>query len=288
MPTDFLSPLLLSVDPFAMPAADGSRYTPNTVQLLNPNRTPMLIDEFRVTAGDPNDWSTMQLRLNYGSTPCTNQFIPIRSCMPYYLSAKDDVDCTAVWHLAQPLYVPPDVQVGVEFLRKVPTGFSTPNKTSAMWGFSIAGRSMPAGMEIPEKIYVPWACATSVYSSALPYISGDADIGNPFDEPLHVDYFTGMSCTTLDGNVQPYPFTIQMTLSSGKVLARDPIPFSALFPPDRPALRMRALLQPKEFVSVVMDIPTPFSADDATPNLIFTTVGMTGWREIQTPQGARP
>jgi len=147
---------------------------------------------------------------------------------------------------------------------------------------------MPSGMAIPEKIYVPWACATSCYVTDVPYISGDSDIGNPFDEPLNVDYFTGWNVNSTQADSQSTlktPFTFQATLSNGKVLARDPIPFGALFPPDRPMLRMRALLQPKEFVSVVLDVPQPVSGNTS---LNFTTVGMTGWRELKTPLGALP
>lgn len=290
MNTDFLSPLCLGVDPFTL-GGDGAQAFPNTVQLLNPNRTGMLVDEVRFCVGDDTDrtqFLTTQVQLGLGATPLTNQFIPLKSFVPLYFNALNDL--TLTWHLARPMYVPPDVQLHVGFRRKIPPGLLAPVDTNQLWGFSTMGRSMPAGMAIPEKIYVPWACATSCYSEDVPFISGDADIGNPFDEPLNVDYFTGWNANVDVGfastSMLKAPFTFQATLSNGKVFARDPIPFSALFPPDRPMLRMRALLQPKEFISVVLDVPQPVPPDNLTLN--FTTVGMTGWRELKTPLGALP
>jgi hypothetical protein len=277
MQTDFLSPLLLATDAFAL-NANGVSVIPNTVQLINPNRTPMLIDQFRVTSGYPPGWAMVQMKLTYGSTPLTNSFIPLSAFMPAYHDFS--ADSTRVWHLAKPLYVPPDVQVGVEF--KVVNTLGTTLSSNAMYNFGIAGRSLPAGMPVPKKIYVPWACATTVYDTTNPYVSSDADLGNPFDSVLNLDYLCGFAAQTSEESIQRY-FTVQMTLSNGKVLARDPIPFYALFPPNRNILRMRAPLQPKEFISVVLDMPVP-----GGNNMRFTTLGMTGWRELDTPKGAQP
>lgn len=302
MDTDFLSPLSLAVEPFTI-GGDGAEETPDPTKLINPNRSAMLVDSFRFHVGlatvgaNGLDFASMMAKLTFGSTPLTNQFIPLPAFAPLYfaypldaLGNGDSGDCTLTWHLARPLYVPPDVQVGVSFKRKIPiASWASDINTSQPWGFSIAGRSMPAGMEIPEKIFVPWACATSVYSSTLPFMSSDADITNPFDEPLNIDYFTGFNMRDIIAGTRRgtsrTPITFQATLSSGKVLARDPTPFNLLFPPDRPILRTRGLLQPKEFVSVVIDVPQP-TVDDS--DAVFTTVGMTGWRELPTPQGALP
>lgn len=286
MNTDFLSPICLGVDPFTL-GGDGAQSSPAATQIINPNRTAMLVDEFRFNVGadaENVEFVTTQVQLGLGSTPLTNGFIPLKAFTAAYFSA--DANRTLTWHLARPMYVPPDVQLHVTFQRKVPPGLSGID-TSNLWGFSVMGRSMPSGMEIPEKIYVPWACAASCYNDVVPFVSGDHDIGNPFDEPLNVDYFCGWNVNADDNlhGMLKVPFTVQMTLSNSKVLARDPIPFPALFPPDRPMLRSRAFLQPKEFISVVMDIPQT-AANQASLN--FTTVGMTGWRELKTPLGALP
>lgn len=292
MTEDFLSPLLLAADGFTLGVNGSAAVNPG--QLINPNREAMLVDEFRFSFLDGTDdgngtgvdMTSVLINLTFGATPLTNGFIPVRSFMPIY--SQYPYDGTIAWRLARPLYVPPDVQIGAFFQRKLPftswNGGTPGINTTTPFGFSIAGRSMPAGMEIPKKIYVPWACATSVYSEVVPFISGDADLSNPFDVPLNVDYLTGFQQNE-DAVVIPTPVTFQATLSNGKVLARDPIPFFALFQPDRPTVRMRALLQPKEFISVVLDLPQPTEEDT---NIIFTTVGLTGWREMQTPQGALP
>lgn len=287
MQTDFLSPLNLTVEPFTI-GAEGSFASPDATQLINPNRTAMLIDEIKISIGSggvlPAEFITVLTRLHLGGTPLTNNFVPLYAFMPTYLFY--DTAFTLTWHLARPLYVPPNVQFTVEFLRKLPfSSWSGSINTSQKWGFSVNGRSMPAGMAVPDKIYVPWVCSANVYSTTVPYVSGDSDIVNPFDEPLNVDYFAGYNVTE-DFNVLKTPLTFQATLSNGKVFARDPIPFFALFPPDRPLLKTRALLQPKEFVSVVLDVPQPEASDDT--DAVFTTVGMTGWRELQTPLGALP
>lgn len=304
MQTEFLSPLNLAVEPFTI-GTDGAVATPNPAQLINPNRTAMLIDEFKFSVGietgtlggDAHEFPTVQAMLTFGATPLTNKFIPLPAFCPLYwgypkAALEATGDATLTWHLARPLYVPPDVQVGVSFLRKNPfiPGWEGEFNPEQKWGFSINGRSMPAGMAVPEKIFVPWACATTIYSTTLPYISNDADLSNPFDTPLNVDYFTGYNTTEDTNSTGPNPLglTAQLTLSSGKVVARDPIPFNLLFPPDRPILRSRALLQPKEFISVLVDIPEPDVGDNYPENAIFTTIGMTGWRELKTPLGALP
>lgn len=305
MQTDFLSPINLTVEPFTI-GVDGAVSTPNPTQLINPNRSAMLVDEFKFSVGlegftlgaDAHEFATVWAKLTYGSTLLTNQYIPLPAFAPFYFGYPRAAlgnwgDCTLTWHLPRPLYVPPDVQVGVSFLRRnpFPGTWDDEFNVNQKWGFSINGRSMPAGMQIPEKVYVPWACATSILglsaqSVEVPYTSNDADVVNPFDEPLNIDYFTGFNMGPDPTAPSTTPITVQMTLSNGKVLMRDPIPFNLLFPPDRPILRTRALLQPKEFVSVVVDVPEPI--DGNNENAAFSTIGMTGWRELQTPMGALP
>lgn len=283
MDTDFLSPITLGVDPFTVAAAGYS--APTATQIVNPNRTAMLIDEFRFNVGSNTggvEFATMTCNLKLGGTKLTNEFIPLPAFAPLYLGYY--AGRTLTWHLPRPMYVPPNVQLGAEFIRRIPSGVVTHDVTQ-LWGFSVMGRSMPAGMEVPEKIYVPWASATSVYVQTTPFVSADSDLCNPFDEPLNIDYFTGFNYNpNVSGPIQT-PLTVQMTLSNGKVLARDPIPFWTMFPQNRPILRCRAMLQPKEFVSAVLDIPDPVGSQD---NAIFTTIGMTGWREMKTPLGALP
>jgi len=290
---DFLSPIVLTADSFTLPV-DAE---PLSTQLLNPNRTAMLVDEFRfgtgfdVAAGATldNDFAQIVADIKLGGAPLTNGETPIRSFMPTYTQtttvsfAVSDRQLT--WHLPRPMYVPPNVQLHVKFRRKLPTGWSI-NDANAAYNFSIAGRSIPSGMQVPDKIYVPWAAAMAVFTDAsLPFTSNNAAVANPHDEALHMSYLCGYSYNSVQGSTIRMPVTVQASFSNGKLLIRDPTPFYALFPPDRPVMRLDGLLQPKQFVQFFLDMPT---TSVLYPNLIFTTIGLVGYRQVQTPQGAQP
>lgn len=317
MRPDFLSPLYLrSSAPLSQ--ADGSTCSPNTVNLINPNRTAMLIDQFRFSG--PNSQGSMQesdvcqyilVDLKLGAIPLTNKLIPIGAVAPTYLkypsypgsSGGVLPDTQLTWHLPRPLYVPPNVQLSVKFSR---APFAAINHTGTPliptsafdMTLGVAGRSMPAGWPIPQKIIVPWVNATSVYDAVTDWESKDSDLGNPHQEPLRITRFVGFNGTTMTrvspdgnsyaglyGNIAP-DFNVRMTLSSGKMLVRDPTPFFHLFPGDRPFFNCDGLLQQNEFVRAMISM-TPVENIEQT-DLRFTTIGMIGYREIQTPQGAEP
>lgn len=304
---DFLSPLLLAADPFTLPI-DGSFATPAATQLLNPNRTAMVIDEFRLgcdsasqTRSAPNnvyDFSTLYADIRLGSIPLTNGPIPVRAFMPVYTLAYTDSifptvtgDKQLTWHLTRPLYVPPNVQISCTFYRRLPTGWVIAD-ANMPFVFSIAGRSLPSGIQIPNRIYVPWASAMAIRTStAVPYTSPSSAISNPHDQDLHMAYLCGFQQSNYSGapqvigSVIPTPITVQATFSNGKILMRDPMPFLSLFPPDRPIVRLSGLLQPKQFATFTLDLPNPITG---YTNMIFTTIGLVGYRSIQTPQGAQP
>ncbi len=295
MNRDFLSPIVLAADQFTLPTTSPSlRSTmpaaqPNPVKFMNPNRTAMLVDEFRVfmPLGLMTDQLTMYMRIFYGATPLTNNWLPMRAFMPAYLNGSgmaSNTDTSAVWHLARPLYVPPNVQLTMEFMRySAGDTYSWTLSALPQVTCAIAGRSMPAGMAIPKTIFVPWACAYAGFAGTgiNQLQTSDADIANPFDVPLHVDYFTGYAFQEF--GTSPNDPTVQMTLSNGKSVVRDPTPMTLLFPLNRPILRSRALLQPKEFLSATIEWP-----NTTGPVSTVAAIGMTGWREMQTPKGAQP
>lgn len=278
---DFLSPLLLEADPVTL-TVDGAQQSFNAQQLINPNMTAMLIDEFRFTTGVStfaNAFSYLVARLRFGNSNLTNEFVPVPAFAPCYTQWSGDQ--TRVWHLARPLYVPPGVQVTAEVGVKLPIRATI--NTALQWGFTIAGRSIAGGTEVPRQIAVPWACATSCYGTTVPFTSKDNELGNPFDSDFYMRQLIGYNINSLDlGRVTRPNFTIQATYGSGKMLVRDPTPFFALFPPDRPIARMQALLKPKDFLKVVLDLPQPSAS---FTDLSFTTVGMTGYRMLDTPRG---
>lgn len=297
---EFLSPILMSADSFTLPI-DGSFAQPLATQLLNPNRTAMLVDEFRIAANPSsqnangitldNEFAQIMLDIKMGAIPLTNGETPVRAFMPTYTRQKTtsvpfNSDKQLTWHLPRPMYVPPNVQIHAKIRRRLPTGW-TINDANIPFVFSLAGRSVPSGMQVPNKIYVPWATAFHVYNATtVPVSSNNASIVNPHDEPLHMSYLCGFQMNSPQGDVvMKAGTTVQATFSNNKLLIRDPTPFGALFPPNRPVMRLDGLLQPKQFVQLLLDIPT--TAANYT-NLIFTTIGLVGYREIDTPQGARP
>lgn len=316
---DFLSPLHLyaPVDAFA---AAGDEQSPNPQLLLNPNKSAMLIDQFRFSGApfnvlqgkDLSSWDFMYLgiELRLGSIPITNGIVPISAIVPRYFSLgflnPAVLDAVMTWHLPRPLYVPPGVQLYARFVRQdaLLDNVNYANRSSPIEniGFSAVGRSMPTDYPVPKKIWVPWATATQCRVNAqtnvggvLRFVSTDQELANPNTELLHVTAFNGFQCTsTLDqgegivGAPTHSPLTVQMTLSSDKMLMRDPTDFFAMFPADRGVFEVDAVLQSKEFVRAELELTPPAGAALADLSIGYATIGMIGYREVQTPIGVQP
>jgi len=321
---DFLSPIFLAKQ-LGTFASEGSEITPPNIDILNPNRTAMMIDQFRFSFGTVSDGSDLgsgfppsyicaDIRL--GSIPLTNGLVPIVALCPRYLGGgqlglidrvrannTNGEETMLTWHLPKPLYVPTDVQITARFVRRTPYPVSgDPNGTSPPMGFGIAGRSMPEGMQKPKTIWVPWAtytqCRVSSASSKFGgggtsqiYVSQDSDLGNMHDSPLNVTQFTGWNARYAIGGVRSgmvrSPFFVQMTLSNNKMLIRDQTPFGLLFPSDRGYFNLNAKLMAKQFVRAELEIDPPSGAD-AAETLEGTTIGMIGYRELPMPWSAQP
>ncbi len=84
------------------------------------------------------------------------------------------------------------------------------------------------------------------------------------------------------------PLSVQMSLSSGKMLMRDPMNFFTLFPTDRGVLNVEATLQSKEFVRAELELAPPANAEPRDETIAYTTIGMIGYREVVTPIGVQP
>lgn len=301
-PSDFLSPVI--TQSYAqMAAVDGAVAEPDPVPLRNPNRTAMLVDSIRfrfpLTAGSvltrPNFIGSQFLaELWLGGTKLTNGPQPIASFCPAFVSYAM-FPYTATWNLPRPMYVPPNVPITAKFTQKLPQATGV-DALAGQFGISTVGRSMPAGMPIPENIFVPWVSSTTVYKAVTTWESADNELGNPFNQPMKLKRLVGFNgktqsreipggaTTLLYANRAP-DFTIQATFSNQKMLIREPTPFFAVFPGERPFMRLNNTLQPKEFIRVYLDM-TAIGAQDV--DLAFTTVGMVGYREMPTPQGALP
>jgi hypothetical protein len=301
---DFLSPLhqYAPLDPF--PAA-GSEQSPDPLLLLNPNKTAMLVDQFRFAGNRPNsvlanwDWLYLSVDLRLGSIPLTNGLVPVPAIVPRYFGfpgAGSISDTVLTWHLPRPLYVPPGVQLYARFTRQ--DVFATGNRATSITntGFSVVGRSMPSDYPIPAKIWTPWVTATQCkqqpnQDDITRFVSTDQELANPNTELLHVTSLNGFNCGRLQGGLSHptlSPLTAQMTLSSGKMLMRDPTDFFGLFPTDRGSLNLDAVLQSKEFVRAELELSPPSGAPSEESTIAYTTIGMIGYREVQTPIGVQP
>ena len=309
---DFLSPLHLYA-PVAALAAAGAEQSPNPQLLLNPNKSAMLIDQFRFSSSGNtfssalSNWDLLYLgiELRLGSIPLTNGVVPIPAIVPRYFGFADTVsvqvgtgnaDAVMTWHLPRPLYVPPGVQLYCRFVRQNVFPVVADNRVSTIEqiGFSAVGRSMPENYPIPKKIWVPWATATQCKTAATRFVSTDQELANPNIELLHVTALNGFNCAPenaverIDGVPTRSPLTAQMTLSSGKMLMRDPTNFFNLFPTDRGTLDLDAVLQSKEFIRAELELTLPVGGVQRDHQIGYTTIGMIGYREVQTPIGVQP
>lgn len=286
---DFISPIMMSAP---LVASIGSQ-TLAAYPFLNPNKTAMLVDQFRLTTNGSNPFiPTMStIDIMFGGIPLTNGLVPIAAMFPRFLGANNGVTFTGAYsassyypgtpgptqgtadyaftcHLERPLYVP----YGTTFQIRIAAG----SDIGAGWYFSIHGRSLPGNFKKPRSISVPWLSGFCVDPNTdLAYTCSDAALVNPFPTPLFIRHLQGE--TESDTRFQTL---IQITTSSNRALVRDPMPFDFIFPDDRRILPLSAKLDQHEFLRVGLSL-------DRTPPpggyLGRTAVGMVGFRELPTP-----
>ncbi len=272
-----LSPLFINV---TVPL-NQANVTLNPTTLLNPNRAPMLVDQFRITLADATGVVATQLQMNLvmGNMPLTNGFVHVLGVMPQ--PRYDQL----VWHLPKPLWVPRDVQIAVQLRVQG----ATTTRTSIPVDFSIVGRSVAGGMPIPSTIYAPWAASAIQQPNTTAntrWVTPDNALGNPFNGPMRVTRLLGFvqnGAQSAPGNTH----TVKLTLSNGKMLVRDPVPFGLLFPggiqqAGLPAtttgtgyLDIGGVLQPKEFIRGIVDYASTAS--------MMNVIGMVGYHTMPTP-----
>ena len=316
MNTRFWSPLYLG-DSIGPMNNIGDDLTVNPRSLLNPNRGPMLIDQFRFSAEAAYGqldlfylWQAMAIfgvEIRLGAVPLMSQPVTLGAFAPRYAGvggfAYDDListpvpraDTILVWHLAKPLFVPQDVQVSVRMVRQRLYALGStqsalePNLSFEKLRVSIAGRSLPQDTPTPEQIWVPWVTETKAQVAGSQFVSKDSDLINNHDTPLHVRALCGVNTHAYRALLNTAAdLRVQMTASNGTMIIRDPTPFPLLFPSDRGLLEVDALLQPGEFFRArleVVDLPNGAAARDA--DVQFTAIGMTGYRQVRTPKPNR-
>lgn len=317
MKNNTLSPLLLPG--YMWPTDEGTfpiGYTSSVAPLdiYNPNKTAMLIDQLRFRVGlakttddrfgvDPWVLGALGIEVLLGAIPLTNSFVTLGSLCPRYTSLQptDAVlnfngpgsDPVAVWHFPKPLYVPPLVQLSIRANRqRLKPSDNDETLIENGLGVAVVGRSLPSDFPVPGEIDVPWVTETKVNDPTLTrFVSKDSDLVNKNNVPLDVYQFTGFNIMypgTLAGTIlsQPNPtFTVQMSASNGVMLVRDPVPFFTVFPTSKNILPLNARLQSGEFFRAELEVGTPdvVGIDKPIANLAFTSVAMHGSRKIQTP-----
>lgn len=319
--TEFLSPIVVSSNVY--PVGVNSTLQVNPTQLLNPNRTAMLIDQIRFSPGlinavDASAFLYQQsVSIQLGSIYLTNGSVPIAALCPSYDYSWDNASIgrtalgpqTApqyVWHFPRPLYVPPNVLTYVNTKRTVLTNDSNTGNTD--FRVSIVGRSLPRSYPVPANIFVPWATSATVNTTQITtnsgvqtYVTPDNALGNPNSSSLMVTRLTGfhaslsaLGVSAYDRQTGPNGITLRMTISSGKLLIREPTPFFHLFPSSRRYLDLRAILRGSnevkggEFVKARLDytIASGGNVGGASDGFPITIVGLQGYRSVPTPLGA--
>lgn len=306
-----LSPLFLqsTLDFGTFSAIPVSR-SATPLDIVNPNRSAMLIDQLRFSPaqGDGNftnaDLLNFTVEVLLGSIPVTKRHITLGALCPRYIRSTSgspflpltnfSSDRTLVWHLPRPLYVPSNVQLAINMQRLGLYGLANTEKIDV----AVVGRSLPTDFPVPGSIEVPFVAefrvdnATSYPPPAaadLPYrvVSADSDLANTEDRPFFIERLVGVNHAeqvAFDdvGPTRDANFTVQMSLSNGTLLIRDPVPFFVAFPSDRGILPVSAKLQPGEFIRCELEAGDP-DADQYSRGVATTAVAMHGYRKIQTP-----
>lgn len=324
--TRFWSPLHLSgaVGPFN---AVGDDLMVNPQTLLNPNRGPMLIDQFRFspmydeTEREPLTDAERELlalavlavEIRVGSIPLMSKPVTLGSFVPRYVGAHapggpagivysgaqaSPYDNIYVWHLDKPLYVPQNVQLTVRIVRqRIFQNGTSPEPTISIKQVrvSVVGRSLPEDEPNPPSVWMPWVSETQGNVASNLFVSNDSDLINSNSVPLHVKQLCSVNLGYVyEQAYEAYRYQptiddlrVQMTASNGTVIIRDPTPYTLLFPHDRGLLQLDAILQPGEFFRCGLEIPRTPGFDTTAGHIQFTSVGLTGYRTIPTPRANR-
>lgn len=300
----FWSPLHLQGTSESLAAA-GDTSTINPRNMLNPNRGPMLIDQFRFAfKADSRGYSypntsflsAITAEIALGVIPLMSKPVTLGAFVPQYvgeysgeppagpLYANPGVDTTFVCHLDKPLFVPQNVQMTMRLGHQA--NANSPALPFDSVRVSIVGRSLPEDEPNPDRIWVPWFSETKTTTSENEFTSADSDLINSHNVPLHVKALCGVN---LEGHGANTPtigdLRIQMSASNGLAFIRDPTPFFALFPQDRNRFAVDTMLQPGQFFRCRLTNGVPGQA--AVRPVGFTAVGMTGYRLVPTPKANR-
>lgn len=193
-----LSPLFIYAPVGTMVTGDVVTVNPTTI--INPNRTPMLIDEFRFTADATGNGGShvalepISAKIELGNIPLTNNYVPLHTMATSYNGTSTSASYhQMVWHLPKPLYVPPNVQLSVSFSCNKKNQVANSVES---FNFAIAGRSVAEGTPIPRTIFMPWAAGgrqdmTEGDGGPDRWVTPDNMLGNPFEHKMTITRLLG-------------------------------------------------------------------------------------------------
>jgi hypothetical protein len=240
----------------------------------------MWIDEirFNFTSASvifPPQARGVRCSLLLGRTPLTRDYVSI-DAFGMVLTRRTPLN---TWRLPKPLYIAAD-----EFL--APRFWNTSGQTHTI-EIVYACRSIGSNEPRPKSIYVPWVAAYHAPSVDTPgagfsiHQSTEADIVNPFNEPVHVQRFIG-SYFAADGLSLPGQNFYNRTLvravdADGMVMVKDSTDFSTLFHFPTQVWGANTVLKPKGFY--LFEIQRDFS-DITEAETTYPIISMVGHREV--------
>lgn len=262
----------------------------------------MLLDEVRIyitgaTVATPITYG-LGLDLKLGRVPLTKDFVPIAN---FGKALNDDPDPPGIligqgpmnvrgpwtWRLPKPLYIP-----ATEFL--IPRIFNNPVYAASQTRtitIAYAGRALDVDERVPDAIDVPyvsyWQTPIQSAGSATPQQSTEADLVNPFNEPLAVQRFIGRCWANgaqfPGAGVLGFPdvgfsVAVRAANSNGVIMVKDPTPFPTVFSLTDRSWTVNSLLAPKGFFIFYLDFDQfgEEQVDDIAP-----MISMVGYRKVR-------
>jgi len=290
----------------------GARVSVVSSRIQNPFRAPMLVDEIRYRViSSSSEFGMLQgfwaLRARHflGRVPLTQDFVPIGS-LAKSLGPTEDTGFPFppalptlgwyTWKLPKPLYVPATELLTTEIFNAAVSNSIFPDETFEIQ-VSYAARTLPVDTPPPAKVYVPWACffeAPSFSEDGFDIVSStEAHINNPFNEELYVQRFIGRAIFNWGPPAPGLPVgaaefnslfawttsrftTVRASDSFGRILARDPIPWTQMFYFPTRSWTVNTKLQPKGFY--LFELTRDYTGIEPPPNSFL--ISMIGHREV--------
>lgn len=301
----------------------GSVAGVNADALVSPYGLPMEIHEIKwLIGGDTHVVIGAGLGCSFelGDLRITNGYVPINAFCKSILNisgfAGDFVDVSMgdvngeeipltdswanfVWRLKHPIFVP----AGACLLPKFQHRNLVLDDMTIRVVYS--GTTLPSNYR-PKKLMLPWVTHWAgngfTYSAASTQTSLEADLVNPWPEPLCVQRLIGR--VNYSGNVSTTPpseripslatatanglpeiigkyITITMNHSSGVSVIQHPTKFESVFPASRRAWDIDVEIPPGSYFTVNMTKIADATASGSTAALRYQPIiGMVGYREV--------